>query len=191
MTDQLSELVLIILIAGATLALFSNNSRSPFLDGKQWDGEIVALTVITLISMVTLPVIDATLPWIEFADLPYYDEVGWVGLMNGGLGVWLLYKAARDYSAPVKLQRQFIRKGIYRHIRYPFYTALLVLAIAQLLLSQNWVAGVAGLVTFALVYYLRVPREEEYGLEKYGHQYLEYMSQTGDIFPRLRVKSQE
>lgn len=191
MTDKLSELVLIILIAGAALALFSNNSRWRFFENNQWDGEIIALTIITVISMVTLPLIDASLSWIEFADLPYYDEIAWLGVFNGVLGIWLLYKAVRDYSAPGKYQRQFVRRGIYRYIRYPFYTALLVLAFAQLLLSQNWLAGVAGLITFALVYCLRVPREEEEGLEKYGHHYLEYMSQTGDIWPRLPLKHQE
>jgi protein-S-isoprenylcysteine O-methyltransferase Ste14 len=191
MTDQLSELVLIILIAGAALALFSDNSRWRYLENSHWDGEVVVLTIITLISMVTLPLIDATFPWIEFADLPYYDEIAWLGVVNGGLGIWLLYRAARDYHAPEKQQKELVAQGIYRYIRYPFYTALLVLALAQLLLSQNWLAGIAGLITFALVYCLRVPREEEDGLEKYGQHYLEYMSQTGDILPRFRLKHQQ
>ncbi|MDO8827539.1 isoprenylcysteine carboxylmethyltransferase family protein [Methylophaga sp.] len=191
MTDQLSELVLIILIAGAALALFSKNSRWRFSSNNQWDGEVVALTIITLVSMVSIPLIDATLPWIEFADLPYYDEMAWVGIVSGGLGIWLLYRAARDYRAPGKQQKVFVPKGIYCYIRYPFYTALLVLAVAQLLLSQNWLAGVAGLLTFALVYFLRVPREEEDGLEQYGEHYLEYMSRTGDILPRLRLIHQQ
>ena len=69
MTDQISELVLIILIAGATLALFSSNSRWRFLEDNKWDNEITALTIVTLISMVSLPLIDATLPWLEFAVL--------------------------------------------------------------------------------------------------------------------------
>lgn len=188
MTDKISELLLIILIAGATLVLFSNNSRWRLLNNNQWDSEIIALTIITLISMVTLPVIDATVAWIEFADLPYYDEIAWLGVLQGGLGIWLLYRAAHDYRSSGIHQRVFICQGIYRYIRYPFYTALLVLALAQLLLSQNWLASLAGLLSFALVYSLRVPREEEDGLEKYGQQYLEYMSRTGDIFPRLGFK---
>lgn len=190
MTDQLSELVLIILIAAVALALFSNNSRWRYLDNNQWDGEVVLLTIITLISMVSLPLIDATFSWIEFADLPYYDEIAWLGVFNGALGIWLLFRAARDYRAFGKQQNVFVPQGIYRYIRYPFYTALLVLAMAQVLLSQNWLAGIAGLLTFALVYCLRVPREEEDGLEKYGEHYLAYMSQTGDILPRFRLKHQ-
>ena len=191
MTDQLSELVLILLLVGAALVLFSNNSRWRFLDNNQQDNEIIVLSIITLVSMVSLPLIDATLPWLEFADLGYFDEIAWLGVFNGSLAVWLLYRAVRDYSGPGQRQKKFVAKGIYRFIRYPFYSALLVLALAQLLLTQNWLAGLAGLITFALVYCLRVPREEEDGLEKYGHYYLDYMTQTGDIWPRLALKCQD
>lgn len=191
MTDPLSELVLIIFIAGAALALFSNNNRWHFLDNNHWDNEIAVLTFVTLITMVSLPLIDATLPWLEFADLRYYDEIAWIGVFKGGLGLWLLYRAVRDYSAPVKSKNNFVAKGIYRYIRYPFYSALLVFALAQLMLSQNWLAGLAGLVTFAMVYCLRVPRDEENGLERYGHRYLEYMSRTGDIWPKIDLKHQD
>ena len=187
MTDKFAELTLLVLIAGAALALLSNAGKWRIRNVRQWDNEIVALTVITLISMVGLPLIDATLPWLEFADLRYYNELAWSGLFIGSLGIWLLYRATGDYIAPNK-QRHFARRGIYRFIRYPFYSALLVLVLAQLMLTQNWLAGMAGLITFVLVYYLRVPREEEDGLEKYGHHYLEYMLQTGDIWPRVPLK---
>lgn len=188
MTDKFAELTLVIIIAGAALALFSNMSKRSFLKDNHWNGEIVALTIITLISMVSFPLIDATLPWLDFADLHYYNEVAWLGLIKGILGLWLLHRAVRDYSATGEPQKKIVAKGIYRFIRYPFYSALLALVLAQLLLTQNWLAGVAGLITFALVYCLRVPRQEEDGLEKYGHHYLEYMSQTGDIWPRIPFK---
>ncbi len=191
MTEQVSEAVLVVLIAAAVLAVFTSNSRLNLWDSNQWDLEIVALAVITLITMVTLPVIDATAAWIEFADLPYYDEAGWLGVFNGIFAVWLLYRAVHDYRAPRMRQEKLEHQGIYRYIRYPFYTALLVFALAQLLLSQNWLAGLAGLLTFALVYSLRVPRDEEKGLEKYGHRYLEYMSRTGDVLPRVRLPRQD
>ena len=98
MTDKFAELTLLILIVGAALALFSNMSKRSFLNDNHWNGEIVALTIITLISMVSFPLIDATLPWLEFADLRYYNEIAWLGLIKGILGLWLLHRAVRDYS---------------------------------------------------------------------------------------------
>ena len=56
MTDKFAELTLVIIIAGAALALFSNMSKRSFLNDNHWNGEIVALTIITLISMVSLMV---------------------------------------------------------------------------------------------------------------------------------------
>jgi len=191
MTDQISEAVLVILVAAVLLAVFAHKDRLNLWDGKRWNLEIAALAVITLITMVTLPIVDAAFAWIEFADLPYYDEAGWLGVLNGAFAVWLMFRAIHDYRAPRIQHEKLEHQGIYRYIRYPFYTALLVFALAQLLLSQNWLAGLAGLLTFSLVYGLRVPRDEEKGLERYGHRYLEYMSRTGDVLPRLAVVRQD
>lgn len=37
----------------------------------------------------------------------------------------------------------------------------------------NWAAGPAGLVAFALLYFLRIPREEQMLSEHYGAEYVE------------------
>jgi protein-S-isoprenylcysteine O-methyltransferase Ste14 len=184
MNDQFSEMILVCLILAAIFAVFSSNKRHALLKSlRSW--ELIALAVIATFTLVTLPLIDATVPWIEFADLPYRDQAGWGGLINGMLAIWLLWRAIADYRVPQLRETKLVRVGIYRYIRYPFYTALLFFASSQLLLSQNWLAGTAGLITFALVYFLRVPKDDEEGLEKYGHAYLEYMTQTGDILPRV------
>ena len=41
------------------------------------------------------------------------------------------------------------------------YAAIFLFALAQGLLLQNWLAGWAGLVTVALLYLVRTPREEK------------------------------
>lgn len=184
MTDQLSEIIFVYLIFAALLAVLISKKR-PILIAQLKGWEVISLGVIAVLTLITLPIIDAMLPWIEFADLPYNDEVGWSGLVNGLLAIWLLWRTIDDYNLPQKNDKEFMRVGIYRYIRYPFYTALLFFAISLLLLSQNWLAGTAAILTFGLVYFLRVPRDDEVGLEKYGHAYLEYMTQTGEIFPQI------
>lgn len=184
MSDPISEMVLVCLILAAIFAVYSSDKRSALFDNlRSW--EVMALGAIAAFSLVSLPLIDATVPWIEFADLPYQDELGWGGLVNGLLAIWLLWRAIADYRVPQSPDKKFVRVGIYRYIRFPFYTAVLLFAFSQLLLTQNWLAGTAALLTFALIYVLRVPKDDEEGLEKYGHAYLDYMTQTGDILPRI------
>ena len=60
-----------------------------------------------------------------------------------------------------------------------------LLGIAQTLLLQNWIAGPSGLVSFALLYFLRVPREEQMMLDQFGDEYQAYMKRTGRVIPRL------
>lgn len=187
MNDQLSEVILVCLILAAILAVFSSGKRHALLENLR-SSEVIALGVIATITLITLPLIDATQPWLEFADLTYNNDAGWSGLVNGFLAIWLLWRAIEDYRVPQKQSNKLVRVGIYRYIRYPFYTALLLFAFSQLLLSQNWLAGTAALLTFGLVYFLRVPKDDEEGLEKYGHAYLEYMTQTGEILPRIFPK---
>jgi protein-S-isoprenylcysteine O-methyltransferase Ste14 len=50
---------------------------------------------------------------------------------------------------------------------------------------QNWIAGWAGLVSFAPLYLLRVPREEQMMLDEFGGWYRAYMDRTGRVVPRL------
>jgi protein-S-isoprenylcysteine O-methyltransferase Ste14 len=53
------------------------------------------------------------------------------------------------------------------------------------LLLQNWVAGWAGLALFTPLYVLRVPREEQMMLDRFGAEYRSYMNRTGRIVPQL------
>lgn len=184
MTDQLSEITLVYLILAAMLAVVISKKR-PILIAHLKGREVISLGMIAVFTLISLPVIDAILPWIEFADLTYNDEVGWSGLVKGLLAIWILWRTIDDYNLPKKNDKEFLRVGIYRYIRYPFYTALLCFALSVFLLSQNWLAGTAAILTFGLFYYLRVPVDDEQGLEKYGHAYLEYMTQTGEIFPQI------
>ncbi len=56
--------------------------------------------------------------------------------------------------------------------------------VAQALSLHNWIAGFSGLVAFAPLYYVRVPRVERMMLECFGPEYEAYMVPTGRLPPR-------
>lgn len=84
----------------------------------------------------------------------------------------------------IKPHHRLVTSGIYRHIRHPMYAAFWLWALAQPLLLWNWLAGWGFLPAFALLYFLRVPREERVLLEHFGDAYREYMAHTGRVLPR-------
>jgi protein-S-isoprenylcysteine O-methyltransferase Ste14 len=82
-------------------------------------------------------------------------------------------------------KQTLVTQGIYRSIRHPIYAAMWLWGIAQALLLQNWIAGLATLVLFMPVYFVRVPREEQMMLDHFGQEYQTYLEHTGRIFPKL------
>ncbi len=83
-----------------------------------------------------------------------------------------------------------VTSGIYSYTRHPIYLSLVLWAVAQPLLLQNVIAGLAGVVAVLLVWIVRVPREERMMLDKFGEEYIQYMSRTGRFIPGRRTKDQ-
>jgi protein-S-isoprenylcysteine O-methyltransferase Ste14 len=68
------------------------------------------------------------------------------------------------------------------------YASTLLWGIAQALLLQNWIAGSGGLVSFLLLYLVRLPREELMMLDHFGDEYRAYWARTGRVLPPLSGK---
>jgi protein-S-isoprenylcysteine O-methyltransferase Ste14 len=81
---------------------------------------------------------------------------------------------------------KLVRNGIYSITRHPIYLSLIFWAIAQPVLLQNYIAGFGGAVAVILIWLIRVPREEELLLERFGDEYRDYMVQTGRLFTKKR-----
>ena len=107
-------------------------------------------------------------------------------------GLWLLWRAHTDlgsnWSDSLQLQQghELVTSGIYQRIRHPMYAAGWLFGIAQALLLPNWITGLSGLVSFGLLYCLRVPREEQMMLKEFGAAYRAYMDRTGRVIPRVQ-----
>jgi protein-S-isoprenylcysteine O-methyltransferase Ste14 len=88
-------------------------------------------------------------------------------------------------------EKSFIRTDAYQFIRHPFYGVLLLLAAAQALMLQNWIGGIAAIITFLIVYLVRMPVDEQRAMELYGHSHLEHMDSTNSLVPRLFSRRKE
>lgn len=143
------------------------------------------------LGMFVLPLVYALTPWLDFANYELPDWAGWlgVGLLAGALLVF--YQAHRDLgrnwspSLQVFEGHKLVTHGIYNSIRHPMYASQWLWILAQMLLLQNWLAGVAGALCFLPLYFMRVPREEQMMLQQFGEEYRAYMQRTGRVVPRV------
>jgi protein-S-isoprenylcysteine O-methyltransferase Ste14 len=151
----------------------------------------VTLDMLAFAGSEVIPLVYIFSPWLDSAGYTLPIWAGWLGLPLFALGLWLLWRAhadlGRNWSPTIEItqEHRLVTEGVYSHIRHPIYAAVWLSVIAQALLLQNWVAGLAGLVTFLPVYLVRVPREERMMLEHFGREYRAYLERTGALLPRL------
>jgi protein-S-isoprenylcysteine O-methyltransferase Ste14 len=149
------------------------------------------LMILSFVGWQVIPAIYVLTGWWGFADYHLPTWTGWVGVVIFVLSLWLLWRSyadiGRNWSASLQTMKghSLVTHGVYQRIRHPTYAAVWLWGIAQPLLLHNWIAGFAHLVLFAPLYLLRVPREEQMMLDRFGDEYREYMERTGRLIPRF------
>ena len=105
------------------------------------------------------------------------------------VGLWLFYRSHDDLGTnwsitlEVREQHRLITHGVYRRIRHPMYTALLLYSVGQALVIPNWLAGPSYLVAFGIFFAFRVKAEERMMLEQFGDEYAGYAARTQRLVP--------
>jgi len=117
--------------------------------------------------------------------------MGWLGVLLLACALLVFALAHRDLKSnwsptlEIRQEHTLITNGIYRYIRHPMYASQWLWVVAQILLLQNWLADLMGLIVFIPFYFLRVQAEEKLMLDTFGDQYRGYMGKTGSVIPWL------
>lgn len=147
--------------------------------------------VIAALGQFVVPLVYVVTGWLAFADYPLQSPQAWAGLvvLLAALVLFRLTHAqlGRNWSISLETRSQhsLITDGLYGYVRHPMYSSFLLSALAQVLLLPNWVAGPAGLVGIAVLFFFRVGREEALMTETFGEDYRVYMQNTARIIPWL------
>ncbi len=143
----------------------------------------------TIVGLVVLPAIFFLTGWREGTTYELHTLQYAVGVAAALAFLWLFHAShkqlARNWSVSLELRddHELVTDGLYRHIRHPMYASFWLWGIAQALLVPNWVAGLAGLVSVAVLYALRVGKEEAMLRAHFGAQYDAYCAVTPRVMP--------
>jgi len=138
-----------------------------------------------------VPLIWVASPIFSFAEYPLRTGPLVAGVMCLVIGLWLFYRSHADLGTnwsitlEVREQHRLITQGVYRRIRHPMYSALVLYSIGQALVIPNWVAGPSNLVAFAILFTLRVGAEEKMMVETFGDEYASYLAETKRLVPGI------
>jgi protein-S-isoprenylcysteine O-methyltransferase Ste14 len=109
-----------------------------------------------------------------------------------GLGILVSALVALRGTVQIEPQpragRQLVQRGIYRFLRHPIYTAIVLCVIGLCLKAPSLAGGLAGLVVLVFLFF-KVRVEERYLLLAYP-EYARYRERTLGIFliPRTRLR---
>lgn len=149
------------------------------------------LLLLVFLGMIVLPLVYVFSPWLNFAN---YESPWWstiLGTLSFAIALWLFWRSHQDLgknwspTLQVREGHTLITNGIYQSIRHPMYTSIWLWCIAQALLLSNWIAGFAGIITFGIMYIIRIGNEEQMMLDQFGEEYRLYQQRTKRLIPYL------
>lgn len=151
--------------------------------------EIVLLTIAWVAFFV--PLVWVAAPVFVFADYPLRPVPFLAGSACLVVGLWLFARSHADLGTnwsitlEVREKHQLVTHGIYRALRHPMYSALLLYSLGQALVVPNWIAGPSYAVAMSLLFAFRLGPEERMMLEEFGKDYEAYRARTKRLVPGI------
>ena len=110
-------------------------------------------------------------------------------LLVGGLVIrWTaILTLGRFFSTSVAIQQdhRLVRTGLFRLVRHPSYSGLLLLFLGMGLSFGNWLSFAVIVVPFLAALLYRIQVEESSLIEALGQDYLEYCKETKRLLPGI------
>lgn len=139
--------------------------------------------------MILVPVIHVFSNVFRKWDWPFSSVLSSVGMILVLPSFYLFYRSHQDLglnwspTLEVRKGHELCTQGIYKKIRHPMYASIFLGLLAQFLLAQNSFVGFVGLISFGLLYFVRLPREENLMILQFGRSYQDYMKETYRLIP--------
>ena len=149
------------------------------------------LLALAFLGLWVIPAIYALTGFPAALDRPLIPAIAILGIVILCAALFLFYRSHTDLgknwsiSLEIRSEHRLVSSGIYRFIRHPMYSSFFLMAVAQLLLLPNWLAGVTGLVGVGMLYAFRIRQEERMMMERFGAEYRDYMMRTARLIPWL------
>ena len=120
--------------------------------------------------------------------VPHNNLVGIIGLSFSAFGAsiacWSRYTLGKNWSLSVqkKESHELIQDGLYKYVRHPIYTGLILLFIGNTLLVGDYRGIIAVIIVF-ISFWFKLKKEEKLLTETFGKRYLEYIAKTKALIP--------
>lgn len=128
--------------------------------------------------------------WLRENFIEHTNLVGITGLLLAIIGAIIACTSrsalGKNWSLSIqqKEDHQLIKGGIYKFVRHPIYTGILLLFIGNAIIVGDYRAIIAVLIVFGSLW-LKLKKEEKLLTEIFGTKYIAYKKQTKALIPYL------
>jgi protein-S-isoprenylcysteine O-methyltransferase Ste14 len=153
---------------------------------------LVLPTAVTVVGpyLILLPDPSRSFTWTNAYSIRAILAAAGVGVLAAGLTllcstIWQFAKIGRGTLAPWDPPKYFVATGVYRHVRNPMISGVLLILLGETMLfgSVGLLAWEAGFFAANATY---LPLVEEPGLERrFGDRYREYKRHVPRWIPRM------
>jgi protein-S-isoprenylcysteine O-methyltransferase Ste14 len=122
-----------------------------------------------------------------------HQVIAWVSIV-AALAHWTalalrlsaIRRLGKFWSLQVEIRQQhrLIREGAYRFVRHPAYSAIIVEVLMIPIVANAWWSLALAATTLVPLLLMRIRREEEAMVAKFGDTYREYQQEVGALIPR-------
>ena len=147
------------------------------------------LMFLAAIGLMIVPMIYVFTPWLNSFSIGLPDWARWSGVVIFGFVLflfWWVHKTlGKNWSPALEIRKdhKLITEGPYKYIRHPMYTCMWLWVAGFWLISSNWIVGIVALLTWSILYFIRLPDEEKMMIEEFGQEYENYINRTKKIIP--------
>jgi protein-S-isoprenylcysteine O-methyltransferase Ste14 len=123
-----------------------------------------------------------------FGSSPAVRPVALAILILGLAVRWTaIYTLGKSFSSNVAIldSQKLNRSGLYRFVRHPSYLGLLLIFLAVVLHTRNWLSLTIILIPCTAVLLYRIRVEEAALLQAFGADYADYTKSTSRLLPGL------
>ena len=128
--------------------------------------------------------------WLRENFVEHTNLIGIIGLSISVIGAIIAcisrYLLGKNWSLSVqkKENHELIQNGIYKIVRHPIYTGLLLLFTGNAIIVGDYRAIIAVLIVFVSLW-LKLKKEEKLLIDNFGNQYVEYRQRTKALIPYI------
>ena len=137
---------------------------------------------VALIFLIHMGMVDYLYPETVFI-FPYQLTIAVIIALTGlmiGIAAAIEFKRVQTAVNPRKpeLAQSLVINGIFKYSRNPMYLGLVIIVFAAVIYTGNFIALMHPILLVIYLHYFQIRPEERILMDKFGEDYLVYMTQT-------------